>query len=175
MTQIAGKPFGQLLNLNILDELRIRGVLIDPAVASFQVTEVSTAYTAVPADDGVEIVSALPVGVAHVVLGRVIVRIDMEGRPVFLQGQLVLASAMEGVSQLFVVLSVVRILSNQVFVLLDYFFPVFAFGSHDVLICLSDPVYAGFPLGRPFYRTPKSESRNENCLAILKLVFSSLS
>lgn len=53
MTQIAGKAFSQLTNLNIIDELRIRGVLITPFGASFQVTETAIAYTAVPADDGV--------------------------------------------------------------------------------------------------------------------------
>ena len=31
MTQIAGKAFTQLLSLNIIDELRIRGVLVVPA------------------------------------------------------------------------------------------------------------------------------------------------
>ena len=36
MVQIADKPFSQLTNLNILDELRIRGVLVDSAFLAVQ-------------------------------------------------------------------------------------------------------------------------------------------
>ena len=52
MTQIADLPFTQLVNLNILNELRIQGVLVNPFV-TLQIIEVTTAYTALNIDDGI--------------------------------------------------------------------------------------------------------------------------
>lgn len=53
MTQIADLPFTQYVNLNILNEFRIQGVLVTPASASFRATEITTAYTADILDDGI--------------------------------------------------------------------------------------------------------------------------
>ncbi len=52
MTIIAGKPFTQLLNLNILDELRVDGILITPSGGEPQnIVEVSGNYTVDITDD----------------------------------------------------------------------------------------------------------------------------
>ncbi len=50
MVQIAGKPFTQLTNLNILDELRIQGILVNPGGGSKQV-RVSAEYSQLIDDD----------------------------------------------------------------------------------------------------------------------------
>ncbi len=49
MTLIAGKPYTQLLNLNILDELRINGIPLD--TAETVVVEITSNYTAMILDD----------------------------------------------------------------------------------------------------------------------------
>ena len=50
MVQIAGNPFTQYTNLNILNELRVQGVLITPG-AGFNIVEETSAYTVQPEDD----------------------------------------------------------------------------------------------------------------------------
>ncbi len=51
MVQIAGKPFTQLTNLNLLDELRVDGELIVPGGSAQNVVEVSGNYTVLITDD----------------------------------------------------------------------------------------------------------------------------
>lgn len=51
MVQIANKPFTQLTNLNILDELRVDGVLIVPGGSTQNIIEVSGNYTIDITDD----------------------------------------------------------------------------------------------------------------------------
>lgn len=55
MVQIAGKPFTQLTNLNILDELRVRGQLLTGVV----IVEISANYTADVDDDFIIAVSGI--------------------------------------------------------------------------------------------------------------------
>ena len=55
MVQIAGKPFTQLLNLNMLDEFRVQGQL----VGGFVITEISGNYI-VTLDDAAVIAVAGP-------------------------------------------------------------------------------------------------------------------
>lgn len=50
MVQIAAKPFTQLQNLNLLDELRIQGVLVT-AAGGQDIIEVITAYQVETDDD----------------------------------------------------------------------------------------------------------------------------
>lgn len=50
MVEIADKAFTQLTNLNILDELRIQGVLVQPAGGQ-DIVEVSTTYQVIIDDD----------------------------------------------------------------------------------------------------------------------------
>lgn len=64
MTIIANKPFTQLLNLNILDELRVDGVLV--TATERQIVEITVNYTVDVDDDfivgtGVLDVSLLPI------------------------------------------------------------------------------------------------------------------
>lgn len=51
MVQIAGKPFTQLTNLNVLDELRVDGVLIVPGGSTQNIVEVAGNYTIDITDD----------------------------------------------------------------------------------------------------------------------------
>ncbi len=52
MTIIAGKPFTQFLNLNVLDELRVQGVLITPGGSPTQVIQEPTGnYNVTSSDD----------------------------------------------------------------------------------------------------------------------------
>ncbi len=51
MVQIAGKPFTQLTNLNVIDELRVDGVLITPGGSSQNVVENSGNYSIGLSDD----------------------------------------------------------------------------------------------------------------------------
>lgn len=51
MVQIAGKPFTQLTNLNVLDELRVDGQLIVPGGSSQNVVENSGNYSVGLTDD----------------------------------------------------------------------------------------------------------------------------
>lgn len=51
MVQIAGKPYTQLTNLNVIDELRVNGVPIVPGGSSQNVIEVTGNYTIQLTDD----------------------------------------------------------------------------------------------------------------------------
>jgi hypothetical protein len=51
MVQIAGKPFTQLTNLNLLDELRVDGQLITPGGSNQNIVEVSGNFTIDVIDD----------------------------------------------------------------------------------------------------------------------------
>lgn len=51
MTQIAGKPYTQLLNLNVLDELRVNGVPVNPTTDPLVIVETGVNYTALISDD----------------------------------------------------------------------------------------------------------------------------
>lgn len=51
MTIIADKPFTQLLNLNLLDELRVQGVLIVPGGEAQNIIEITGTYTVDITDD----------------------------------------------------------------------------------------------------------------------------
>ena len=51
MVQIAGKPFTQLTNLNVLDELRVDGVLIVPGGGTQNIVENSGNYSIDITDD----------------------------------------------------------------------------------------------------------------------------
>ena len=79
MVQIADKPFTQLTNLNILDELRVDGFLIVPGGSSQNVVEVSGNYTIGITDDfvadtgpGIVTLPLTSVAVKHVTIKSVL-------------------------------------------------------------------------------------------------------
>jgi len=65
MVQIAGKPFTQLTNLNILDELRVDGALVLPGTGEQIIVEIAGSYLVDVEDD---FVSATIAGAINVTL-----------------------------------------------------------------------------------------------------------